>query len=106
MNATQGDLLNYHLLVNTPQGSSSAAYPTTGNLRWRGPYVNCNTPVDPWGRPYVINVIAGYSSNATNYKRLWVVSAGANGVFDTNANATATTELGGDDIGMMLSQRQ
>lgn len=105
MSATRGDLLDRHLLVNQPQGSAGAAYPTTGAIRWRGPYTNGNSPLDPWGRPYVVNVISGFISNPTNYKRLWVVSAGPNGVFDTSSTATATTVLGGDDIGVMLTQR-
>ncbi|MCB9878158.1 MAG: prepilin-type N-terminal cleavage/methylation domain-containing protein [Planctomycetes bacterium] len=105
-NAQRGDQLNNHLLVNTPKGSGAGAYATTGSMRWRGPYSPGTTPLDPWGRPYIINVISGWNTNATNYKRMWVVSAGPNGVFDTNALARSTDELGGDDIGVMLTQRQ
>ncbi len=103
--SNRGDLLNNHLMINRPQNAAGAAYPTTGTMRWRGPYTNGSSPLDPWGRPYVINVISGFLQNATNYKRLWVVSAGPNGIFDTSANATATTNLAGDDIGMMVSQQ-
>ena len=71
-----------------------------------GPYVAGSSPVDPWGRPYIINVLCGYRTDATNYKRLWVISAGANGQFDTNYRARATDEVAGDDIAVMLSQRQ
>lgn len=105
MNATRGDLLNNHLNLNTPQGQSAGAYPITGSSRWRGPYFAGSTPLDPWGRPYVINVISSHSAHATNYKRLWVLSAGSNGRIDTPAASTATTELGGDDIGVMIGQR-
>lgn len=105
MNATRGDLLDNHLNLNTPQGQSGGAYPITGSARWRGPYFAGSTPLDPWGRPYVINVISSHSAHATNYKRLWVLSAGSNGRIDTPAAATATTELGGDDIGVMIGQR-
>lgn len=105
MGAARGDLLDNHLLRNQPQGSGAAAYATTGSMRWRGPYVNGTTPLDPWGRPYVVNVISGHNNNATNYKRLWVISAGPNGRFDTVATATAVTEITGDDIGVMLTQR-
>lgn len=105
MGAARGDLLDNHLLRNQPQGSGSAAYATTGSMRWRGPYVNGTTPLDPWGRPYVVNVISGHNANATNYKRMWVISAGPNGRFDTVATATAVTEITGDDIGVMLTQR-
>lgn len=105
MSGARGDLLNNHLLTNTPQGTTGAAYPTTGTARWRGPYLAGSSPLDPWGRPYVINVISGHNANATNYKRLFVMSAGPNGRFDTSANATATTDLTGDDIGVLMSQR-
>ena len=74
-------------------------------MRWRGPYTNGSSPLDPWGRPYIVNVISGWYINATNYKRLWIVSAGPNGIFDTSANATAATTLTGDDIGTMISQQ-
>lgn len=106
MNATRGDLLNNHLLTNTPQNTGAAAYPTTGSNKWRGPYLAGTSPLDPWGRPYVINVISGFYVHATNYKRLWVISAGPNGIFDTAANATAATDLAGDDIGVLMSQKQ
>lgn len=106
MSAARGDLLNNHLLTNTPQGTTGGAYPTTGTNRWRGPYLAGSSPLDPWGRPYVVNVISGHSANATNYKRLFVLSAGPNGRFDTSANATATTEITGDDLGVLMTQRQ
>ncbi|MFT7536258.1 MAG: prepilin-type N-terminal cleavage/methylation domain-containing protein [Hyphomicrobiaceae bacterium] len=105
-NAQRGDRLDNHLAVNTPQGAVGGAYPTTGNMRWRGPYVAGSTPIDPWGRPYIINVMSGYRTDATNYKRMWVMSAGANGLFDTNYRARATDEILGDDIGVMFMQRQ
>jgi len=105
MGAARGDLLNNHLLRNQPQGAAAAAYPTTGNIRWRGPYLNGSAPLDPWGRPYVINIISGYYPHATLYKRVWVMSAGPNGLFDTSANATATTDITGDDIGVLLTQQ-
>ena len=105
-NAQRGDQLNNHLLENTPQGAVAGAYPTTGNMRWRGPYSAGSTPLDPWGRPYLINVLCGYRTDATNYKRMWVMSAGADGRFSTNYRARSTDEIAGDDIGFMLMQRQ
>jgi len=102
----RGDQLDNHLLLNQPQGATAAAYPTTGNLKWRGPYIAGSSPLDPWGRPYIVNVLCGYRTDATNYKRLWVVSAGPNGKFDTNYRARATDEVEGDDIAILLSQRQ
>ncbi|MEO6593771.1 MAG: type II secretion system protein GspG [Planctomycetota bacterium] len=106
MSANRGDLLNNQMLTNTPQGAAGAAYPTTGTNRWRGPYLAGSSPLDPWGRPYVINVISGFFSNATNYKRLFVMSAGPNGRIETTATATAATDLGGDDIGLIIGQQR
>lgn len=106
MNASTGDRIDNHLLVNAPGGNAAAAYPTTGELRWRGPYLPTGSPLDPWGRPYVINVISGWSTSATNNRKVFVLSAGENGVIDTNFNATALDEIAGDDIGMVLGQRR
>jgi prepilin-type N-terminal cleavage/methylation domain-containing protein len=105
MSSARGDLADNHLNLNRPQGQVEGAYPTSGTMRWRGPYFAGSTPLDPWARPYVINVISAFQTHATNYKRLWVVSAGPNGQLETSANATATTELGGDDIGVIVGQR-
>ena len=106
MNAARGDLLDNHLTVNQPQGQVGGAYPTTGSAMWRGPYFAGSSPLDPWGRPYIINVIASHVQNATNHKRMWILSAGPNGVIDTNANATATTNVGGDDIALLVGQQR
>lgn len=106
MNATLGDILDNHLLLNTPNGAAAGRYPITGSNRWRGPYTAGPAPFDPWGRPYIINVISGWSNNAVNYKRLYVLSAGQNGVIDTVQTSLATTNIGGDDVGFILSQRQ
>jgi prepilin-type N-terminal cleavage/methylation domain-containing protein len=106
LDSTRGDTIDNHLLTNTPQAASSAAYSVTTQGQWRGPYTAGTTPIDPWGRPYVINIRAGWSVDTTNYKRLWVASAGPNGFFETDALATNATEVAGDDIAIMLNQRQ
>lgn len=104
--ATRGDLMDNHLLQNAPGGQASAAYDTSGSTQWRGPYVAGSTPLDPWGRPYVASVIGSWYSDATRYKRMYVLSAGPNGRIDTDRDSTATTELAGDDIGLILFQQQ
>lgn len=105
LDGTHGDTLDNHLLQNTPGGASAAAYATTGSVRWRGPYTAGGLPLDPWGHPYLVTVISGFSANANNYKRLLVISAGPDGAFQTVGNLTATTDLAGDDIGIIVSQR-
>ncbi|MCB9886646.1 MAG: type II secretion system protein GspG [Planctomycetes bacterium] len=105
MNATRGDLLDNQLLHNTPQGQSSAAYPTSGSAQWRGPYMS-GSPLDPWGRPYLVNVRSGFDTNATNNKKLFVLSAGPNGRIETPANASSTAQISGDDVGFLVGQRR
>lgn len=105
MNSTRGDLLDNQLLHNRPQGQSSAAYATTGQQQWRGPYLAAS-PLDPWGRPYLVNVRAGFDTHATNHKKMFVLSAGPNGRVETPANATASTDITGDDIGFLVAQRR
>lgn len=98
------DLLHHHLLTNTPAGQSTRRYPTGGAACWRGPYVD-SSPLDPWGRPYVANVVATHSADPTRHRRLFVVSAGPDGRFQTNANATASEKVAGDDIGCLVFER-
>lgn len=105
LSGTRGDTLDNHLLRNTPQVTAGAAYQVTTQGQWRGPYLAGTSPIDPWGRPYIINVRAGWSVDTTNYKRLWVASAGPNGFFETDATAQALTEVAGDDIAIMINQR-
>ncbi|MBI4827095.1 MAG: type II secretion system protein GspG [Nitrospirae bacterium] len=61
---------------------------------WKGAYLPVVT-ADPWGNQYVINVgNFGVSGNP-----VWIMSAGPNGVLDSNANSTSS---GGDDIGLRI----
>lgn len=98
------DLLQNHLLRNSPAGQTAHRYATTGRAPWRGPYVD-TCPPDPWGRPYVANVIATSNANATNHRQLFVVSAGPDGRFQTAATANAGQRIAGDDIGCLVWQR-
>jgi prepilin-type N-terminal cleavage/methylation domain-containing protein len=87
------NLLDTHLVTN------SHGYPATGETRWNGPYAT-TFPQDPWGRPYVINA-QEWSSTATPPPPVWVLSAGKNGVVETNIAAAVTTP-GGDDIAFRI----
>ena len=83
--------LDTHLVNN------GHTYPATGDNKWAGPY-SAQLPVDPWGRPYVINA-ADFTAAATI--PVWVLSAGPNGIVETSINA-ATTVTGGDDVGVRI----
>ncbi|MEK6779065.1 MAG: prepilin-type N-terminal cleavage/methylation domain-containing protein [Candidatus Deferrimicrobiota bacterium] len=87
------DAMNNHLVQNL------RGYPATGDNRWAGPY-STQLPNDPWGRPYVINA-ANFTSTAVPPIPVWVLSAGVNGVVETNI-AAATTVTGGDDVGVRI----
>ena len=63
------------------------------------------TPMDPWGRPYLVTVISSWYSHATRYKRVFVLSAGPDGRIDTQNISTATTDIADTDIGLILHQR-
>lgn len=70
---------------------------------WNGPYLE-SEPLDPWGNPYVVNI--RYANDAVvDYDRhnIMVLSAGPNGVFDTNFEDTTLEEqVGGDDVGFVV----
>ena len=91
--AANWNLLDTHLVTN------GHTYPATGETRWNGPYAT-TLPQDPWGRAYLINA-REWSSTATPPLPVWVLSAGKNGVVETNIAAAVTTP-GGDDIGFRL----
>ena len=103
--AGSGDVVDHHLRANTPQGAGGNAYPTTVTARWRGPYLKAPAPLDPWGRPYVVNVVSSWSTSTTQYKRLYVLSAGPDGVLDTNHLARTKDDIAGDDIGVVMTER-
>ena len=85
--------LDTHLVTN------GHTYPVAGDTKWAGPYA-ATLPVDPWGRPYVINA-ANFTTATTPPTPVWVLCAGPNGIVETNI-ATATTVAGGDDIGFRV----
>jgi len=106
-----------HLAINDPNaagGSDQAGvdYRTTGNARWRGPYIT-KLGVDPWGAAYLVHVGAMQSTgcpvNSTGAPPLctvplagargWILSAGPDGNLDTGPTATV---LGNDDIGYIF----
>jgi prepilin-type N-terminal cleavage/methylation domain-containing protein len=75
---------------------NGAAYPTTGTNRWRGPYLS-QLREDPWGNRYLINVKWIQPANMTNLRSCFVLSAGPDGVIDTEFDGDMVTP-GDDDI--------
>lgn len=98
-----GDLLQNHLVTNTPRGQATQRYAASGPAAWCGSYV-AHCPLDPWGRPYVANVLVGYSTGA-NYRRMFVLSAGPDGRIQTAATAGSTATIAGDDVGCLVWER-
>ena len=87
------NLLDTHLVTN------GHTYPATGETRWNGPYAT-TFPQDPWGRPYVINA-ANFTPAAGVTNIVWVLTAGKDGIVNTNIAAAVTTP-GGDDIAFRI----
>ncbi len=92
-------------MVNEPQGVATGAYPTSGSNQWRGPYLAESSPLDPWGRPYVVFVRSAFDASAVNYKKIIVLSAGLNGVIDTPFQARTNQDISGDDLGVVIFLR-
>jgi len=99
LNASWAGLANWGLMYNqlVINGVGYPAVPS--ETRWNGPY-GAAFPLDPWGRPYVVNA-RDFTSVAVPPIPVWVLSAGPNGVIETNI-AAATTSPGGDDIGFRI----
>lgn len=57
------------------------------------------TPADPWGNKYIVNVV-----NFANSNPVWIISAGPNGTLETSVNSQNLNDLvaGGDDIGVRV----
>lgn len=91
------DYFANHFVQNTPAGSPRNKYPDKGENRWDGPYAMLFKP-DPWNRTYGCNV-ASLRPGAAG--PVWVISAGEDGVLETN---TKDTSLKGDDIGFMIKR--
>ncbi len=106
-----------YLYFNNPDNDSSATgnradqnnqdWPTAGTGAWRGPYVDGYEFNDPWGRAYVVNVryAPGGAYTGTLRHKVFVLSAGPNGTWETSYSDGAIEEIMGDDIGSVLTIR-
>jgi prepilin-type N-terminal cleavage/methylation domain-containing protein len=108
-----GDYLYY----NNPDDDSSplganadeaaADWPTTGRGSWRGPYIDQYEFTDPWGKAYVVNMhyAPGGGYVGTVRHKVFVLSAGPNGTWETAWDDATSEEILGDDIGTVVTVR-
>ncbi|PID79486.1 hypothetical protein CSB20_10095 [bacterium DOLZORAL124_64_63] len=80
-------------------------WPTSGPGAWRGPYIDRYTINDPWGHAYVINArfFPGSIYTGTVRHKVFVLSAGPNGKWETGYYSAASEEIAGDDIGALIT---
>ncbi|MEZ4387273.1 MAG: prepilin-type N-terminal cleavage/methylation domain-containing protein [Candidatus Krumholzibacteriia bacterium] len=109
--------LGDYLYFNNPDDDSSATgaganqnnqdWPTTGKFAWKGPYVDSYEILDPWGNAYVINsryLPGGVYAGAVRHK-VFVLSAGPDGRWETGYADGSTEDILGDDVGTVISIR-
>jgi len=104
-NPDQNNAFN-HLVVNNPNGDSTTddTSVTTGDYKkFKGPYIG-KVGKDPFGQFYVAHMGAlekdGTVINTTGTGYGWLLSAGADAVFQTCPESTA---LAGDDRGFIFA---
>ncbi|MBK7188455.1 MAG: type II secretion system protein GspG [bacterium] len=110
-------LLGDYLYYNNPDDDTSATgaaadqngqdWRTTGRGAWRGPYVGAYTFNDPWGRAYVVNTryAPGGAYNGTLRHKVFVLSAGPDGQWQTPYDDATVGDILGDDIGTVVTVR-
>ena len=110
-----------YLYYNNPDDNTGAVnqnetgqdYPTTGEYRWKGPYLDKRANLDPWGAQYVISAryFPGNSLTTVAQRaghRVIIISSGINQVWETpfsdsvNRNTNPDDNVGGDDIGFII----
>ena len=106
--------LGDYLYFNNPDNDSSPTgasanqanqdWPTSGTGAWRGPYLESYSFEDPWGNAYVINshYFQGRYTGSIRHK-VFALSAGPNGLWETGFTDSASEEIQGDDIGTVIS---
>jgi len=87
--------------LDTHLAQNGHTYLAAGDNRWAGPYA-AQLSLDPWGNPYVINALE-FTNVTIPPIPVWVLSAGPNGVIETNVGAAASPLVPqGDDIGVRI----
>jgi general secretion pathway protein G len=108
-------MLGDYLYYNNPDDDSGERganqdgqdWPTSGRGAWKGPYVDSYEINDPWGNAYVINArfLPGGDYNGSTRHKVYVLSAGPNGTWETPFHDDVTAEIMGDDVGAVISIR-
>ena len=106
---TKGNAFN-HLAVNNPNANATSdntsdfdykSSTTSGTKKkWRGPYI-AKLAADPYGNNYVVNIgaVTGTGTSTLATEKGWVLSAGSNGILNTDALDSSTSS---DDIGYIF----
>lgn len=126
--ATCAHLLNNHLLFDAETtactfgtaAKASLKYREGGktpSVNWKGPYIN-EVFQDPWGRNYIVlpkggliapkntaftetsSTITGGGTTSLTQFYAWVLSAGSNGILETQESDSAVQ---GDDVGTIFA---
>ncbi len=110
-------MLGDYLYYNNPDDDTSTTgagadqsgedWGTTGRRSWRGPYVGAYSFDDPWGHAYVVNVryAPGGSYGGTVRHKVFVLSPGPDGVWQTAYSDASVEDIAGDDIGTVVTVR-
>ena len=100
-------------LVNNLDASGAPIYAASEHPYmqpgWNGPYLE-QVPLDPWGRPYVINIALPCRVAAdpvfNNTCTIVVASCGPNGLFETVLPKVCDeVDFAGDDVGFVIQVR-
>ncbi len=105
--------LGDYLFYNNPDDDSSDTgvaagtaddYELAGSNQWQGPYIEQYQLDDPWGNAYVVNVryMPGGRYTGSVLHRVFVLSAGPDGRWQTGYSDAATEQTTGDDIGTLV----
>ncbi len=82
-------------------------WPTSGRGAWQGPYLDQYEIRDPWGHAYVVNArfFPGGRYNGAVRHKVFALSAGPNGLWETGFTNANPEEIQGDDIGTVIAIR-
>ncbi len=103
-----------YLYFNNPDDDTSTTgtgaaqtgqdWPASGIGAWKGPYLESYEFNDPWGNAYIVNshFFQGAYSGTVRHK-IFALSAGPNGLWETGFSNDTSEEIQGDDIGTVIS---